>query len=90
MSTQLTLQIIGPKDTTVPNAGLSTEARAGPLASLIVDSIVQNKTDPDALLLYNPVQWRKANNEFFSATEDWLEPPVRKVINGRSDAFSQK
>jgi hypothetical protein len=57
---------------------------------LIVDSIVQNNTDPNVNLLYNPLQWRRANNSFFNEGEDWLEPPVKKFINLRKDAFSQR
>ncbi|KAJ7577017.1 hypothetical protein C8J56DRAFT_1061728 [Mycena floridula] len=82
--------IIGPKDTTTPQAGLFTTTRDGPLAQLIVQQIVQNNADPDAQLLYNPLQWRSFNGTPFGATEDWLQPPVAKVINGRKDAFSQE
>ncbi len=83
-------QIVGPKNTTVPQAGLYTEARAGPLARLIVQQIVDNNADPDDLLLYNPLNWDFANNTAFPANLDWLSPDVPKVINGRQDAFSQR
>ncbi|KAF8649153.1 hypothetical protein AX16_005951 [Volvariella volvacea WC 439] len=82
--------IIGPKSSTVPQAGLDTTARAGPLAQNIVKSIIATHGDPDLQLLYNPLQWRAADNEFFSEDEDWLQPPVELVINGRHDAFSQR
>ncbi|KAG5641475.1 hypothetical protein DXG03_005115 [Asterophora parasitica] len=82
--------IIGPKSTTVPQAGLDTEARNGPLAQLIVKEIINKNADPDNELLYNPRQWRNAKNEVFNATDDWLQPPVKKIINGRADAFSQR
>ncbi|KAF8069164.1 hypothetical protein FPV67DRAFT_1448960 [Lyophyllum atratum] len=82
--------IAGPKSTTVPQAGLDTETRDGPLAQLIVKQIVNNNADPDLQLLYNPLQWNDANNQQLAANNDWLQPPVQKVINGRLDAFSQK
>lgn len=82
-------QIAGPKDTTVPQAGLDTKARAGPLAQLIVKRIVQG-ADPNNFLLYNPLNWQFANNTPFPANFDWLANPVRTVINGRPDAFSQR
>ncbi|OSD05135.1 hypothetical protein PYCCODRAFT_1432889 [Trametes coccinea BRFM310] len=81
--------IAGPKPTTEPNAGLDTEARAGPLAQLIVKQIVAG-ADPDNLLMYNPLQWRFANNTPFAADFDWLDPPVAVVVNGIPDAFSQR
>ncbi|KAF9813253.1 hypothetical protein IEO21_05688 [Rhodonia placenta] len=80
--------IAGPKDTTIPQAGLQTVTRAGPLAQLIVEEIVKG-ADPDGLSLYNPLSWEFANNTPFPATLNWLRPPVEKVINGQADAFSQ-
>jgi len=82
--------IIGPKSTTVPQAGLDTEARSGPLAQLIVKQIINNNADPGLQLLYNPLQWNNASNLPFGANEDWLQPPVVKTINGRLDAFSKR
>ena len=82
-------QIAGPKSTTVPQAGLFTEARAGPLAQQIVTAI-SNGADPDEQLLYNPLNWAFANNTPFPAEFNWLANPVKKIINGRSDAFSQR
>ncbi|CDO71106.1 hypothetical protein BN946_scf184844.g110 [Trametes cinnabarina] len=82
--------IAGPKATTEPNAGLDTEARAGPLAQLIVKQIIAG-ADPDVLLLYNPLNfWRFANNTPFPADFNWLDPPVSVVVNGIHDAFSQR
>ncbi|KAF9009968.1 hypothetical protein BDQ17DRAFT_1234948 [Cyathus striatus] len=82
--------IAGPKDTTVPQAGLDTAARDGPLAQLIVKQIVNADVDPENQLLYNPLQWRNASNIPFGEHDDWLQPPVKSTINGRSDAFSQR
>lgn len=82
-------QIAGPKSTTVPQAGLATKARAGPLAQLIVKAIVDG-ADPDNQLLYNSLNWEFANNTQMPALFDWLQPPVNTVINGRQDMFSQK
>ncbi|PFH48702.1 hypothetical protein AMATHDRAFT_149320 [Amanita thiersii Skay4041] len=82
--------ITGPKATTVPQAGLDTEARDGPLARLIVQQIINTNADPNLELLYNPLQWRNADNVFFTADTNWLIPPVELTINGRRDAFSQK
>ncbi|KAL5528063.1 hypothetical protein ACEPAF_7199 [Sanghuangporus sanghuang] len=81
--------IVGPKDTTEPQALLDTKARAGPLAQLIVDRIVEG-ADPDQNLWYNSLNWNFANNTVMPANFDWLENPVRSVINERSDAFSQR
>jgi hypothetical protein len=84
-------QIVGPKPTVVPQAGLDSAARAGPLAQLIVKKIVANPAiDFNLSLLYNPLNWVDANNRSFAATENWLQPPIQKVINGRQDAFSQR
>lgn len=83
-------KIVGPKSSSEPQAGLNTTTRAGPLARQIVQEIVNKDLDPFAQLLYNPVQWRDASNNFFSPDVDWLEPPVEKVINGHKDAFSQQ
>ncbi|KAI0628556.1 hypothetical protein C8Q77DRAFT_1067837 [Trametes polyzona] len=81
--------IVGPKSTTEPQAGLDTEARAGPLAQLIVKKIIAG-ADPSGELLYNPINWKSANNTPFPENFDWLDPAVKKVINGRQDAFSQR
>ena len=83
------LQIVGPKDTSVPQAGLDTEARAGPLAQLIAKEAVSGK-DPNGWLLYNSINWAFANNTIMPAGYDWLATPVNKTINGRKDAFSQR
>ncbi|KAF8811657.1 hypothetical protein BYT27DRAFT_7183799 [Phlegmacium glaucopus] len=82
--------IVGPKSTSVPQAGLDTKARDGPLAQLIVQQIVDNNADPQHLLLYNPTNWPNASNVFFAATDDWLLPPVLITVNGRPDSFSQR
>ncbi|KAG6872704.1 hypothetical protein C0995_007372 [Termitomyces sp. Mi166 len=91
-ATQLIIDVIvGPKSTTIPQAGLDTETRNGPLAQLIVKQIVSgNVSDPYIYLLYNPLQWNNASNVAFAAHDDWLQPPVEKVINGHQDAFSQR
>ncbi|KAF5324377.1 hypothetical protein D9619_011355 [Psilocybe cf. subviscida] len=82
--------IAGPKSTTVPQAGLDTKCRAGPLAQLIVDQIANHNADPNERLLFNPTNLANANDVFFSPTTDWLQPPVRTIINGRVDEFSQR
>ncbi|RDX51766.1 hypothetical protein OH76DRAFT_1346545 [Lentinus brumalis] len=81
--------IVGPKDTSDPQAGLDTETRAGPLAQLIAKAAVSGK-DPNGLLLYNSISWSFANNTYMPAGYDWLAEPVKKTINGRQDAFSQR
>lgn len=83
-------QIAGPKSSTEPQALLNTAARAGPLAQQIVKNIINNNADPDNLLLYNPLEWLDANQTAFPANDDWLNPPVHKVINGKDDFFSQE
>lgn len=83
-------QIVGPKSTTVPQSGLDTKARDGPLAQLITTKIVTTNIDPQGQLLYNPINWANASDVFFSPTTNWLQPPVNTVINGRADAFSQR
>ncbi|KAJ7913878.1 hypothetical protein B0H13DRAFT_2003844 [Mycena leptocephala] len=82
--------IVGPKSTTVPQAGLDTKARDGPLARQIVQQIITKNLDPNQELLYNPLNWNDANNVQFAATDDWLLPPVNLTINGHADAFSQR
>jgi len=81
--------ISGPRSSTEPNAGLYTEVRAGPLAQAIVKQIADG-ADPDDRLSYNPLSWSFANNTAFPAKYDWLAEPVRKVVNGKQDAFGQK
>ncbi|KAJ3909178.1 hypothetical protein F5879DRAFT_792150 [Lentinula edodes] len=82
--------IIGSKSTTEPQAGLDTTTRAGTLAQLIVQKIVKDVMDPDALLYYNPTQWTNASNIPFSADTEWLKPLQELMINGHEDAFSQR
>ena len=81
--------IAGPKNTTEPQAGLYTEARAQPLAQAITAAIA-NGADPDVELLYNPLNWAFGNNTPFPEDYDWLKDPVRKVINDREDFFGQR
>ncbi|KAF9560741.1 hypothetical protein CPC08DRAFT_636240 [Agrocybe pediades] len=82
--------IAGPKASTVPQAGLDSTARNGPLAQLIVKKIVNENADPEIQLLYNPLQWRDVKHVSFPKNADWLQPPVPVTINGRKDAFSQR
>ncbi|PPQ63478.1 hypothetical protein CVT24_005135 [Panaeolus cyanescens] len=80
--------IVGPSETTVPQAGLDSVIRAGPLAQLIVKSIAQGM-DPLELLSYNPKQWTNATHHQFPAAANWIKPyPIE--INGHQDAFSQR
>ncbi|KAG7448573.1 uncharacterized protein BT62DRAFT_889155 [Guyanagaster necrorhizus] len=83
--------IIGPTSTTEPQAGLNTTARDPELARQVVQTIVDSSgtVDPNTILLYNPLGWHDIHNEQFNITDNWLVPPVAKVINRRSDAFSQ-
>lgn len=80
--------IVGPRNTTVPQAGLDTTLRAGPLAKLLVEKISQG-ADPQELSLYNPLQWRNAAHVTFPANSEWLNPQ-NMLINGHTDAFSQR
>uniref|UniRef100_A0A0W0FIA0 Uncharacterized protein n=1 Tax=Moniliophthora roreri TaxID=221103 RepID=A0A0W0FIA0_MONRR len=82
--------IAGPKDTTVPQAGLDTKARNPPLAREIVNAIITQNRDPQNQLLYNPIQWVNASNQPFNADDNWLIPPVNVTVNGRADQFSQR
>ncbi len=83
--------IAGPKSTTEPQAGLYTEARAGPLAQLVAKAAADPKADPLGWLdLFSSSSWAFANNTAMPDRYDWLEPPVRKTVNGRADAFSQR
>ena len=81
--------IAGARNTTIPQAGFYTEARAQPLAQAITATMVEG-LDPRNRLLYTPVGRSFANNTPFEWDYDWLKDPVRKVINGREDFFSQK
>ncbi|KAG2015627.1 hypothetical protein CC2G_008882 [Coprinopsis cinerea AmutBmut pab1-1] len=82
--------IIGPKRSTVPQAGLDTTLRVGPLAQLIADKI-DNGSDPAGLLYYNSAQWNNETHQPFPTDADtsWLNPH-KLEINGREDAFSQR
>ncbi|KAK7472783.1 hypothetical protein VKT23_000890 [Stygiomarasmius scandens] len=82
-------EIIGPKKSTEPQAGLDSSLRAGPLAQLIVEKIKEGE-DPNDLLSYNPVQWTNGSNIPFEAGADWLKPLRELEINGRRDVFSQR
>ncbi|KAL0068883.1 hypothetical protein AAF712_004214 [Marasmius tenuissimus] len=83
-------QIVGPKSTSEPQAGLDSAARAGPLAQLIVKKIAEGGGDPQEYLEYNPVQWRNASHVKFENGTDWMKPLDVRVVNGREDAFSQR
>ena len=83
-------QLVGPKSTTFPEAGLDTFARAGPLAQQITQTIITQNKDPNNYLLYNPRSWQWANGTHFPANYNWLQPIVNKFINGRRDSFSPR
>ncbi|KAH9485462.1 Peptidase S41 family protein ustP [Psilocybe cubensis] len=80
--------IIGPKDSTEPQAGLDSAARSGPLAQLIVQRIADG-ADPKDMLIYSPTQWSNASHHQFPPQENWLKP-TNVVINGHNDSFSQR
>ncbi|KAJ6580011.1 hypothetical protein DFH09DRAFT_1260401 [Mycena vulgaris] len=82
--------IVGPKSTSVPQAGLNSKARDGPLARQIVQQIIDKNLDPNQNLHYNPLNWNDANGVQFAATDNWLLPPVNVRLNGHADAFSQR
>ncbi|KAF4621280.1 hypothetical protein D9613_000757 [Agrocybe pediades] len=84
-----TWKIIGPKESTEPQAGLDSSTRAGPLAQLIVQKIASGG-DPDELLSYNPVQWTNASHHAFPSLTNWMKPTIDTVINGKHDSFSQR
>ncbi|KAH0581280.1 hypothetical protein H2248_012381 [Termitomyces sp. 'cryptogamus'] len=76
-------KIVGPKSNHDSPAGLDTRTRDGPFAQLIAQQIVNgNVSDPNHYLLKDCLGWSNASDD------DWLEPPVKKVINGHQDAFS--
>ena len=81
-------QIIGPRESTEPQAGLDTTTRAGPLARLIVENIVSGG-DPKEHLLYNPTRWTNASHHPFPAATEWMKP-IDVMINGHEDSFSQR
>ncbi|KAJ6503566.1 hypothetical protein C8R45DRAFT_1060385 [Mycena sanguinolenta] len=81
--------IIGPTNTTVPLAGLDSQARDGLLARQIVQQIIDKNLDPNQELMYNPLGWTDANNVPFSSTDNWLLPPVNVQINGHADTLGQ-
>ncbi|KAH9916995.1 uncharacterized protein BXZ73DRAFT_105687 [Epithele typhae] len=81
--------IVGPKSTSVPQAGLDTKARAGPLARQVT-KVLNSGGDPDNLALYSSASWKFANNTAMPVNYDWLEPPVQITVNGVPDAFSQR
>jgi hypothetical protein len=73
----------------VPQAGLDTKARAGPLARQITAKIAAGG-DPDLQMLYNSVGWRFDNNTNMPPNYDWLKNPQKEFINFHEDAFSQR
>ncbi|KAG5350153.1 hypothetical protein C0989_012477 [Termitomyces sp. Mn162] len=78
-------KIVGPKSNHDSPAGLDTRTRDGPFAQLIAQQIVNgNVSGPNHYLLKDCLGWSNASDD------DWLEPPVKKVINGHQDAFSQR
>ncbi|KAK0212757.1 hypothetical protein DFS33DRAFT_1249679 [Desarmillaria ectypa] len=81
--------IIGPKESTEPQAGLDSKTRAGPLAQLIVKKILDG-ADPEELLSYSPQQWTNASHVPFPADYHWLRPVVNLSINGHADTFSPR
>ncbi|KAJ7446155.1 hypothetical protein B0H11DRAFT_1746039 [Mycena galericulata] len=81
--------LIGPKNTTEPQAGLDTTIRAGTLAQLVVEQINRG-ADPEELLSYNPTQWKNSSNIPYSVETHWLQPTVNLTINGHKDAFSPR
>ena len=81
--------IAGAKNATELPAGFHTQARAQPLAQNITAAIAEMK-GPSGRLLYDPTGWTFADNTPFPEKYDWLKNPVRKVINGHEDFFSQK
>ncbi|KAJ7924911.1 hypothetical protein B0H13DRAFT_1976670 [Mycena leptocephala] len=81
--------LIGPKNTTEPQAGLDTCTRAGSLAQLIVEKI-NTGADPEELLSYHPTQWKNSSGFPFPVESHWLRPTVNLTINGHKDAFSPR
>ncbi|KZT25626.1 hypothetical protein NEOLEDRAFT_1064684 [Neolentinus lepideus HHB14362 ss-1] len=81
--------ISGPRSSTVPQAGLDTTTRAGPLARLIVKQVISG-ADVNASSSYNSAQWTFANHSRMPEAYDWMASPEKTLINGREDAFSQR
>ncbi|KDQ06441.1 hypothetical protein BOTBODRAFT_181596 [Botryobasidium botryosum FD-172 SS1] len=83
--------LAGPGPETIPQPGLDTKARVNPLNQAIVDAIINDDVDPDAKMIYNPVNQPLGNSTgHFSNTTNWLQPPVSTLVNGVQDEFSQK
>ncbi|KAL0956526.1 hypothetical protein HGRIS_002667 [Hohenbuehelia grisea] len=81
--------IIGARDTTEPQAGLDSTARASPLARAIVHRVSKG-ADPEELLLYNPAQWTNATHHPLGNGTDWMKKVETIEVNGYEDAFSQR
>lgn len=83
--------LAGPGPATEPQAGFDTKARYSPLASKIVQWVADGNAREREVLLYDPVNWKFANSTVsFPPGYNWLEPPVKEVVNGHYDAFSQR
>lgn len=83
--------LAGPGPATEPQAGFDTKARYSPLASKIVQWVADGNAPERETLLYDPLNWKFANSTVtFPRDYNWLEPPVKEVINGHDDAFSQR
>lgn len=90
MVTDSSFKLAGPKSTTEPQAGFDTEARYNSLASNITQYAADGNVKRRGFLLYDPQGWKFPNASLLPDDYNWLEPPVKKVVNGREDAFSQK
>ncbi|KAG9083246.1 hypothetical protein FS749_006195, partial [Ceratobasidium sp. UAMH 11750] len=72
--------------------GFDGSVRAQDLPKKIVSKIIANNggVDPGRDLMYNPLNWRGVNGQFFSSSFNWLSPSINAHVNGITDQFSQK
>ncbi|PVF94674.1 hypothetical protein CPB86DRAFT_800281 [Serendipita vermifera] len=83
--------LAGPSEKTEPQAGFDTKARYNILASNITQTIINSNFPSRGDLLYDPINWSYGDSSaVFPEDYNWVEPPVKTVVNGRNDTFTQK
>ena len=79
---------MGPNAHSVPQPGLDTKLRAGPLVKKIAHKVIDEHADPEWRSGYNPAIWNFPNGTAMPENYNFLDPGVPTVVNGRQDNFS--
>jgi hypothetical protein len=77
--------IAGPSKGAVPQAGLDTKLRAGPLARKIVAAIASGNVDPDQKMMYHPIKYVMSPEADLNLVTYLMQPRVREphTVPGR-------